>query len=477
MHVWRCVLASALLGACGGRPALERADVLLVYVDTLRADRPGFAGHAAAETANLDRLAREGVHFRRAYAPSPWTFPSTASLFTGLYPDAHVGGIEGAPRDLRETPRPRQLGPAFTTLAETLREHGYRTALFAANPYLKQGNQQGFEHVDVDKERAAARVDAALAWLAGRGDDEPWFLALHFIDVHEPNLPPGNVLAESAALRGLGADEIVEASRWRKRYAGREPPPSGPEFQRHRERRAALYDAALHYVDLELARLLAAARERAGERPLLLVFTADHGEEFWEHAELERARFEDPRGLYGVGHGHTLFEELGRVPLLFHAPGLIAPGAVDAPVSLVDVLPTIVELVGARHAGPLQGRSLVPALAGGALDERPLFFGEPCFGGDQRGVLAGGLKLIASEQAGSFLFDLAADPREANDLAGRSDPRLSELAQRLERFGDESRALRASLGAPAAEAAEELSPADLESLQELGYLGGEAEED
>jgi arylsulfatase A-like enzyme len=282
------------------------------------------------------------------------------------------------------------------------------------------------------------------------------------------------VLAGIPALRGLDAEEMLEASRWQKRFAAREPAPSGPELDRYRERRAALYDASVEYVDRELARAVSAFDARA--RPLLLVFTADHGEEFWEHAELERARFDDPRGLYGVGHGHTLFDELVRVPLFFHAPGTLAPASVDAPVSLVDVLPTIVELVGARHAAPLQGRSLVPALAGGALSERALFFGEPCFGGDQRGILSDGLKLIVTERAGNLLFDTAVDPGERDDLALRADARLAALTAELERHGRDSRALRAQLVGASVEEPQELTPRELETLRDLGYLGEQEEE-
>ena len=464
------VVASA--AGCHSRepPAmLEDADVVLVYVDTLRADRLGYSGHARARTPNLDGWAREGVRFTRAYTPSPWTFPATASLFTGLYPAAHGGGIDGSPRDLSRTPRPRRIGEGFTTLAESLRADGYRTALIASNPYLMQGNQQGFEHVDVVKQSADQRVDAALDWLSTTPSDEPCFLVLHLIDVHEPNRAPPELIEQDPVLRGLADNEVVYASRWRKVYAGKTPAPER-EFGVYRARREALYDTSIQHVDRELGRLVSSAGARA--RPLLLVFTADHGEEFWDHVELERARFDDPRGHYGIGHGHTLFEELVRVPLFLHARGL-APATVEAPVSLVDLLPTIVELVGARHDAPLQGRSLVPGLTGSALEERPLFFSEPCFGGDQRAILSQDQKLIESEGAGRFLFDLATDPLERTDLASASSARLADLTSELEHHRRESEELRGRLGGASPQTSDELSPAELEALRELGYVGEE----
>jgi len=463
-----------VLAACAesGQPQLDRADVLLVVVDTLRADRLGFAGYRRETSPNLDGWARSATVFTHAYAPSPWTFPSAASLFTGLYPAAHAGGIEGAPRDLSRTPRPNQLSPGYTTLAETLAAAGYRTALIASNPYLKQGNEQGFEHVDVIKERAGDRIDAALAWLGERGGEEPVFLVAHFIDVHEPNLPPAPFHAAFPALQGLTPDDILAASRWHKRFAGREPPAPGSGFHAYRERRRDLYDASIRYLDFELARLVAAFEARAPERALLFVFTSDHGEEFWEHVELGRTRFDDPRGLYGVGHGHTLFEEVVRVPLLVHAPGVFAAGVVETPVSLVDLLPTVVELVGTPHPAPVQGRSLVPALLGNELEERALYFGEPCFGGDQRGLLLDRFKLIRTDDAGTMLFDLQADPGEERDLVAAGDLPASDgrLADQLDRFARISATIRAAL-ATDPDQPQELSPTDLETLRELGYLG------
>jgi arylsulfatase A-like enzyme len=433
---------------------------VLVSIDTLRADRLGVYGHDRPTSPRIDRLAAEGVVFERAYAHAPKTAPSHMSLMTGVHPDVHGVVNFAGEVDAR-------LSPRIPTLAEILRSAGYRTAAVTGggNVHRDLGFGRGFgsyEHSDGDAAAIFARAIEQLEALAApthAGARTPFFLFVHTFQVHDPYLPPpaqralfadpayaGRIVGDAGRLRALAGDD------WRARHrafwAGVDA--RSPADLRHL---FDLYDACIRFTDDELGRLLDRidALGLAGET--LVVVLSDHGEEFLEHG-----RF---------GHD-ALFEELLRVPLVVRVPDAerrgLRRGRVGEVVRLVDVLPTVLDLVGLPAPDHLEGRTLVPLLRGGEEAPRFVFAQNRETGSDA--LAAGGWKLVA-ERWRDLLFDLARDPAERSPLAGGDDVRES-LRATLDRLRE--RALRWHALAPP----DRTGPLDADTrrrLEALGYLG------
>jgi arylsulfatase len=321
---------AALVVVAGGCSAPAPDHVILISVDTLRADRLGAYGYADAATPNLDALAAESLRFDRAYAHASSTLPSVSSLMTGLLPAQH--GLFANLGKLRRR---------FSTLGTRLRAAGFRTAAFVGSWALRptRGLARGFEVYTEewgDREsnrpqpetRGAPLTDQAIAWLDGRSPGERLFLWVHYQEPHGPYEPPafeppevaGPELPRSSDMSGRGA---IPRYQWlgHGRLA---------EYE-------ARYDGEIAEVDRQLGRLLAVLRERGLLAHSIVVFTADHGEAFGED------------GLY-CAHGEGLDESLLRVPLILRAPGL-EPGVRRDAVRLIDVAPTLLALLGLPRDG------------------------------------------------------------------------------------------------------------------------------
>jgi arylsulfatase A-like enzyme/Flp pilus assembly protein TadD len=425
-RVWMVAALAATLAGCGSDPArsrgavsappaLHRANVLLVTVDTLRADRLGAYGSRAGLTPTLDRLAAEGIRVDRAYAHVPLTLPSHTSVMTGTLPFTHGVRDNGSFRFDGQRP----------TLATALKGAGYRTGAFVGSFVLdaRFGLNAGFDLYDdrlgsraigadlsVLERPADAVVDAALGWIGSSGASaDPWFAWLHFYDPHDPYAPP---------------------EPFRSRHA------------------ADAYGGEVAFADAQLGRALQALRERGLLGRTLVVVAADHGESLGEHQERT--------------HGLFVYEATARVPLLFWAPAALPPAVIAGPAGLDDVMPTVLDLIGVV-APAVDGRSLGPAMRGQPLEERDVYL-EALNANLTRhwaplsGLVAGTTKFIDLPLA--ELYDLGADPGETQNLHGAQPERAASIARRL--F-----ALRAR-GRPAAPAAVDTDTA--RRLRSLGYL-------
>ncbi len=449
-------MSTLVLALLGCRPTAK--NVVVVCVDTLRADHVGAYGYPRATTPRLDALARQGSVFENALSAAPWTVPAVGSLLTSLYPSQHGAGLAGEVRQLDRS-TPAQLRPEAETLADHLHRAKLRTALFSANPYLWGRFQRGFDHAEASHSPAESLTDRALAWVR-QAPERPFFLYLQYMDLHQPITPPEPYASHFLVADAGGARRGATPAEW---SFVRQEDWQAADFQRFREHKIALYDGALLYVDGEIGRLLDGLRKLGREGETLVVVTADHGEEFWDHGEEERLQGDDPRAIWGVGHGHTLYQELLHVPLILAGPGISAGARIPCPVALLDVAPTILAALklppAAGMAGQSLGRFASEELAHCA--PRALAAESPAYGPDSRAVLYQGWKLVLRKSAAPALYDLAHDPGEHRNLAGESPRKLAVLTRLLDH----------ELEASAASAAPALpDPETARQLHALGYL-------
>ena len=445
----RCLLL-AVLGcapaACGGAgrdPAGAAAGrwVAVVVADSLGAAHLGCYGGDRDTSPALDALARAGVRFERASSQTSWTLPSVASLLTGLEQERH--GL----RRLEQ-----RLDEEVDTLAELYRAAGYRTAAVMQTPLLgaQTGLDRGFDRFEVldwKVDQAARAVELALdVWSAP--SDRPLFLYLHLCPPHMPYQPPPPFRGRFAGSEGGGVDGSIASAR---RIHKQGLPPDHPDTRRL----AALYHEHVRYADHLVRGLVEGlGRGPAGSDGFLLVVTSDHGEAFMEHGS--------------QGHNATVYEDMVHVPLILSGPGLAAGRVVEEPVSLLDLLPTLVELCELPEpASPPRGRSLLPLLRGQVRPARVLRLSsryKDDFAELELALRRGRWKLVlrgASDRA--ELFDLDRDPGERRDLSASHPRRAAEM----ERVLRDWYAARSPSGSdPTAAPDEELARA----LRELGYL-------
>jgi arylsulfatase A-like enzyme len=400
-------LIVGLLGGCAD-PALRGGpNVVLITIDTLRADHCSLYGYGRPTTPFLEELARRATVFENAYAPSSWTAPSMASLFTSLPPRSH-GVVAGFFRKGAVVEQD-YLGEDFETLAEVLRRQGLQTFGVSTNAHLtaRTGFAQGFD-VLVERwwESAAVVNEEALGLRDALRAADRYFLWVHYFDPHdeyearEPWFGTYARLAEEARAAAEPPDPAARARR---------------EALRLLQVSVEKYDSEINYVDAHLRALFAGLGLEANA---LVIVTSDHGEAFLEHGTLS--------------HGQSLFEEEIRVPLLLKLPDQREPRRVASRVSLVDLYPTILEFVGTDAPPRIEGVSLLPAARAGHPPDRAIVTELDRDRRTEQTVTWRGWKLYRREapEAATRLFDLESDPGERRDLATEHPERLRELEER-----------------------------------------------
>jgi arylsulfatase A-like enzyme len=410
-----CLTAALLLPelfGCTSTAVAHPRSLLLITLDTMRADRLPAYGFTGVLTPALDRIAAEGAIFEEAYAAVPLTLPSHVSLFTGLYPPRHgVRDNAGAP-----------LSGEFTTLAEVLRERRMTTAAFVASSVLAPGRglEQGFDLYSAGdparcsgappaRRRAGAVVDEATSWLE-RHDTEPFFAWIHLYDTHRPyDLP----------------------AEYKDRYL--DP-----------------YLAAIAYEDAQIARVISHLETRGLLTSTLIVVAGDHGESLGDHGE--------------KSHGIFLYQEALRVPFMVRGPG-VSPRRVTAVARLVDVMPTVLDLFGVSTSG-LDGVTLAQAGTRSSTDPRLEVYSESMyprrFGwAPLRSLRADRYKVIDAPRA--ELYDLISDPGEERNVLAEHPTVAAAMLHRLRSFesGQE----------PPATPGAEVDNAVLDRIASLGYVG------
>lgn len=447
-HVWLIILSLIIVAAVTagifflrGRKDLESArdagdapkpNIVLIVVEAFRTDRLGGSRNGEPLTPFLDEIAAEAAVFTRAVTPCTWTRPAMASLYTSLHVDAHQVYHDNDPEHM-EAPTADALSNQLENIATFLKAAGYRTLGVQTNGNLvpQFGFAHGFDEYEYHPDAPGHVVTTAAKNTTARAR-QPFFLYAHYFDPHIAYAPPDPYLAMMGWPPGdISPEEKAIAEDFMGYFwehcnvvSGRAEGFSTPELsEAGREAVRLRYDAEIRYADGQLRVLVTHLREQAPGT--IFVITADHGEHFWDHGYL--------------GHGLTMYECELHVPLFILGPG-IEPGVRDAPVSLLDIMPTVAALLG-RPASPMwQGRDMLdPAIPA----DRQLFSYTrgpwPGWNADREMVQAGPMKLIRDLVTGRLeLYDWQADPREQHDLAGERPELAAELAERLDAHREEN---------------------------------------
>ncbi|MBN1763930.1 MAG: sulfatase [Sedimentisphaerales bacterium] len=431
--------------------SVTKPNILLISIDTTRSDHCSINGYHRDTTPHLKKHFQEGVRFTHAYAPASQTGPSHSTMFTSLYPISH--GV---------TRNGYVLNDKHMTIAELLYQEDYQTVAFiSAFPiHSKFGLAQGFTIYDENfhkktsqskiQEWAGKKVDEgfdrlaeytsnqAIDWLEHqRNPKQPFFMFVHYFDPHQPYSPPKSFIKDFK-INGWFASKV--------------------------EKDIRNYDGEIACADFHLNRLLNTLKELSIEDNTIVVVTSDHGEGLMQHGHM--------------GHIIDVYEEAVHVPLVFRWPGKFSQGLViDEPVELVDLLPTLFDLIGLPRDGlPFQGKSLSAALRGKEkLDpERPVFFqrlnlkpGRKVHGiyveGPQFGIRMGPWKYIETPEQNKFeLFNLLSDPGETNNVFAEHPRQVSQLKISLNNWKNTHK--------PSTPAKQSIAPDDLEKLKSLGYV-------
>jgi arylsulfatase A-like enzyme len=409
----------------------------------LRPDHLGSYGYSKPTSPNIDRLISQGLRFERAWTPEPLTGPAMCSMVTGLEPHVHAATRNGL-----------RMKPGLNSLPKILAENGWKTAAFVGTWTLKNNLTLLGEHFETFGERLERKrwfgilnseatcedvTDDALDWLGEerkRGPEKPFFIWVHYIEPHAPY----RFHKEYADRLGVNDDQLTKKDR---------------------------YDTEIAAVDDSIARLLAGVRQAVDDKDLLVVFTADHGESLGEHNYW--------------GHGRYLYEPSLRIPLGMVWRGVIPEGTVGSQATLLDLAPTLLDLVGIDVPEDLPGASWTTTIRGaGDLAERVGCYqahrgavhGDSVRHNDKKrskgllwvGVINGDRKEIVKLSRQLIqVYDLAADPGEFNSLAGVEDPPSDALAACLAKVAE-------GLGSLDKLATQKFDDKTVEQLRALGYL-------
>lgn len=440
--------ALALLGPSCGRIGTAEGppNLIIILVDTLRADHLHYSGYARGTSPNIDALAAQSIVFENHYSTASRTGPAVASIITGLHPRSH-----GVINPLIHWDAKGVLGDEQTTLAELLEGEGYHCYGFITNPNVTDrfGFAQGFEHYQPIGSGSVKDVNnAALAILQQR-PERPFFLYLHYMEPHSPYTAPiayerlfvdsgyrGPITGEHAQLDeivagklSIGASDVAELR--------------------------GLYDQEIKFFDDEIGRFIQDLKDRGLYENTMIVFVADHGEEFLEHGS--------------VLHGYTLYEDQLRVPLFIHDPREVKPRRVAAVTRHVDLLPTLLDMMDVDYLGDLQGQSLTPLMRGTPTEdwEVPVYADASLMAVKtvrKRSLMIEGWKIIETEipSPAVELYHIAEDPGERHELSAARPEKLTLLLEQMRRLEEQMPLARSRTV--------KLREQEIEALRSLGYV-------
>ena len=457
-----------------GLPRENLPNILLITIDTLRADHLSCYGYKRIKTPNIDRLAQEGILFEKAISQAPWTTPSLASLLTSLYPSVHKGGerISG----LRKKGFKR-IGDSIPRLPEVLRKKGYFTQAILSNPHLTK--EEGFAKGFIGFKNLADRYELesffllrlikhirahvkphwytpgdiitveAINWLNSNAQRR-FFLWVHYTDPHVPYHPPARYIED---LRYKGRFRNMRLTDFANIKEG--------DYHlslEDREYIEALYRGEIRFVDAEVGRLIDRLKELDIYDKTIIILTSDHGEEFWEHL--------------GFEHGHTLYNELLHVPLIISLGNYkpIRGEVVNQQVRLIDIFPSLLELLNIDYHGVIQGKSFLPLIF--HKREERIAFSEFLYRGEERkSIVYKGFKYIYFPNLRrEEFYDLTDDPGELSNVVNLHQAEAKQYRSMVKTIIDNNKKiakilLKGRKGKPI-----EINKALKERLKALGYV-------
>lgn len=436
---------------------LEDLNVILIVVDTLGIDYCGYYNGGSSNTPNIDNLAQKGVNFTQAYATSSWTKPSIASILTSYMPSRH-----------KVTRLDHSLSQDINTLPEYLQNKGFKTQGIVSHTLIgeKFGFSQGFQgYVQINKDvKSGAHwpilsrkvTDKSIEWIDNQTgkDNSRFFLFVHYFDPHyvyrhheqfdltsqyDGDLKPG--------MKFFNLVKIKDSF-----------------LQKDIDYLAGLYKEEIQYTDHHIGRLISYLEQIDIAKNTLVIFVADHGEEFMERGSL--------------GHGQTLYNEVIHIPFIFYLPGVLVPHSVDDTVSQLDIMPTLLSLAHKPLIDPdWEGISLLsyfkrskePEMNRHIFSEVSLPFGEyfSKLSSDKRAVIHKDHKLIFDIPTNSWeMYNLDVDPEEIHNTVKNKTERYSELSDKIREYIETEKEINRSKSAPIIK----LSPKEIKQLKSLGYI-------
>ncbi len=456
---------------CSSSERWESPNIVLISLDTLRADHTSIYGYPKEITPHLAQLAREAAIFDNGYTPASHTLLAHASMMTALYPETH-GVIE----------RSNTIASDDTLLAQVLHQAGYRTVAFINGGYLdpKYGFDRGFDVYDFAhdiKEGRSAEVtnQAIFEWLS-EYEGRPFFLFAHYFDIHSDweYLPYESAPTYKSKFVGPAPDgfRAGDGKIFASRFLGKMNKEKLLYTDAERDYVKSLYDAGIAYTDFHIGALIDKLREVNLLDRTIIIIVSDHGEEFQEHGNMLHTQ---------------VFEEVVRIPFLISFPEMrgspqrscrtdgkswrtFKARRIETAAELVDLMPTIADCIGIPISSRIQGQSLMKLLEGDdQLNDRPVFVRNSS--GSQMGIRKGKWKLIHAMKSGrSFLYDLKDDPGERENLAKRYPERAEVLLRELESWREESHLARSDDRRDV-----EVSDEVIKALEALGYVEGKGE--
>ena len=371
-------------------------NVIILTVDCLRYSNLSFQGYHRETSPFLDSF----KHKFKGVSASPWTYPSVASILTGLYPHNHNAVISDEIKNFDTLRGFQKIKKNVISLPELLYFLGYDiyfgTAIATAFYPLRGRTVPKMYGYDSQAENMLYNLQR---WISKR--NKPFFAYLQLGDLHEPINLPDSFKSYFGKVKNL-----PKIDRWDFR---RPEEQEGEKFREYKQNRVLLYDNTLRYVDHAIEQFYTFLEDSGLMDSTIFIVTADHGEEFWEHSQLEAANFYDPRGYYGVGHGHNVFEEIINVPVLMSGPIPYKP--VPKKISTVDIMPTIIDLLGIDFNSKLDGKNIFE------IDDKPLLSEAVGYGYEKKSLDFGRYKLIYSKDDNvKWVFDLKNDPAEQQPI-------------------------------------------------------------
>ncbi len=375
--------------------------IIFLVIDCLRKDHLSLYGYKRNTTPFLKRIGNNAAVFTNTISSSNWTYPSVLSIMSGLYPHHHGGFFKEKIRNFSKDMLPMKPHSRVLQIQDILALLGFDTFFLSSVATSGFSIEGTFSHYKIIKKDAVFFIDEMKKFIKGSNRKKIFYIQLG--DLHHPINPPLNFRNRFGKVKNLPNIEGWD-------YLNN-PEDSDEKFNEFRENKIKLYDATIYFLDATIKKFFNFLEKVHLLEKSLIVITADHGEEFWEHKDIEKKYFFDPRGFYGCGHGHNFFQEVISVPLILFGPG-VPKERFRYRVSLVDIVPTCLDFLGIKRFSKLDGLSLFDS-----QNNRFILSEENAYGYARSAIFYKQFKMIYSPNDNiKWFFDLSKDPYERNSL-------------------------------------------------------------